>query len=194
MYNVKHRYAICFKFGDKFLGSSQSIQCITNLVLEATANLLLYYREFQAFVVIVVIQHIFVTRPVTQRNTLVALKLSQQHFKQALKWCSFHLKYKISLYRPAFEQQYIQNGKGKHCLYRMFFKEYKLNCLVACRLIVFALVVLKSLMFKVCGIIGLPKIEFFNFSGTERIKNCKKREHFIASLMLISVHVESSYF
>ena len=32
-----------------------------------------------------------------------------------------------------------------------------------CRLIDFALVVLQLLMFKVCGIIGISKIEFFNF-------------------------------
>ena len=34
----------------------------------------------------------------------------------------------------------------------------------------FAIVVLYLLMFNVCGIIGIPKIEFFNFSGTERVK------------------------
>ena len=26
-------------------------------------------------------------------------------------------------------------------------------------------------MFKVCGMIGISKIEFFNFSGSERVKN-----------------------
>ena len=43
-----------------------------------------------------------------------------------------------------------------------------------CRLIDFALVVLELLMFKVCGIIGISKIEFFNFSGTERVKQNQK--------------------
>ena len=38
------------------------------------------------------------------------------------------------------------------------------------RLIDFALVVLALLMFEVCGIIGLSKIEFFHFSGNERVK------------------------
>ena len=38
------------------------------------------------------------------------------------------------------------------------------------RLIDFALAVLKLLMFKVCEIIGISKIEFSNFLGTERIK------------------------
>ena len=42
---------------------------------------------------------------------------------------------------------------------------------MVCRLIVFALVVFESLMFKVCGIIGISKIEFFNFSGNERVKH-----------------------
>ena len=36
-----------------------------------------------------------------------------------------------------------------------------------CRLIDFAPMVLELLMFKVCGIIGISKIKFFNFSGTE---------------------------
>ena len=41
---------------------------------------------------------------------------------------------------------------------------------MVCRLIDFALVVLKLLIFKICGIIGISKIEFFDFSGTERVK------------------------
>ena len=41
---------------------------------------------------------------------------------------------------------------------------------MVCRVIDFGLVVLKLLMFKVCGIIGILKIEVFNFSGTERVK------------------------
>ena len=57
MHNVKHRYAIHFKFGDKFLTS------LTKLVLEAKAsistttkeNLLLYCRKFSAFAVIALI-------------------------------------------------------------------------------------------------------------------------------------------
>ena len=44
------------------------------------------------------------------------------------------------------------------------------------RMIDLALVVLYFLMFKVCGIIGISKIEFFNFSGTERIKQNKKKK------------------
>ena len=38
------------------------------------------------------------------------------------------------------------------------------------RLIDFAHVVLNLGMFKVCVIIGISKIEFFKFSGTERVK------------------------
>ena len=41
---------------------------------------------------------------------------------------------------------------------------------MVCRLIDFAHVVLNLGMFKVCVIIGISKIEFFNFSGTERVK------------------------
>ena len=44
---------------------------------------------------------------------------------------------------------------------------------MVCRLIDFVLVVLKSLMFKVCGIIGISEIRFFNFSGTGRVKDIR---------------------
>ena len=40
---------------------------------------------------------------------------------------------------------------------------------MVCRLMDFAFVVLRLLMFKVCGIIGISKIEFFKFSGTEKV-------------------------
>ena len=57
IYNVKHRYTIRLKFGDKFLTS------LTKPVLEGKAsicstikeNLLLYCRKFSAFVVVVII-------------------------------------------------------------------------------------------------------------------------------------------
>ena len=50
---------------------------------------------------------------------------------------------------------------------------------MVCRLIDFALVVLELLMFKVCGIINISKIEFFNFR--ERLK----KELKLSSLFLI---------
>ena len=52
---------------------------------------------------------------------------------------------------------------------RRLFKEYSTSFLMVCRLIDFALVVLRLLMFKVCGSIGISKIEFFNYSGNERV-------------------------
>ena len=45
------------------------------------------------------------------------------------------------------------------------------------RMIDLTIVVLYFLMFKVCGIIGISKIEFFNFSGAERIKQNKKKNN-----------------
>ena len=51
----------------------------------------------------------------------------------------------------------------------MFFKEYLISFLMVRRLIDFVLVVLDILMFKVCGITGISKIEFFIFFGTERV-------------------------
>ena len=56
-----------------------------------------------------------------------------------------------------------------------FFKEYSISFLMVCRLIDFALVVLELLMFEVCGIIGISKIEFYNFSGNERIKQNQEK-------------------
>ena len=64
-------------------------------------------------------------------------------------------------------------GKSKNCLYENFFKEHSISFLMACRLIGFVLLVLKLLMFKVCGIIGISKIKFFNCSGIERVKLSK---------------------
>ena len=44
-----------------------------------------------------------------------------------------------------------------------------ISFLMICRLKDPAHVVLQLLIFKVCGIIGISKIEFFNFSDTERV-------------------------
>ena len=56
------------------------------------------------------------------------------------------------------------------------------------RLIDFALVVLKLLMLEVCVIIGYSKIEFFNFSGTEKvlaeIKNHSKSPKLVSQSLL----------
>ena len=67
IYNVKYRNVIRFKFVDKLL------TFLTDLVLEGKAsilytikeNLLLYSRKFLAFVVVVIIYHIFITRCVS---------------------------------------------------------------------------------------------------------------------------------
>ena len=57
----------------------------------------------------------------------------------------------------------------------MFLKEYLISFLMVFRLIDFALVVLKLRMFKVCGITGISKIEFFNLFRTERVKPNQKK-------------------
>ena len=57
--------------------------------------------------------------------------------------------------RPTFGLQYIESGKSNHCIGRTLFKEYSTSFLMLCRLIDFALVALKLLMFKVSLIIGI---------------------------------------
>ena len=48
---------------------------------------------------------------------------------------------------------------------------------MVCRLIDFAVLVLKLLMLKVCRVIGISKIKFFNFSGSERVKENKQKKN-----------------
>ena len=54
---------------------------------------------------------------------------------------------------------------------------------MVCRLIDLALVVLKLLIFKVCGIIGVSKTEFLNFCGNERVKQNQKNLKNIENLL-----------
>ena len=56
-------------------------------------------------------------------------------------------------------------------LTEFIFEEYSASFLMVCRLKDFALMALELLMSKVCGIIGISKIQFFNFSGNERVHN-----------------------
>ena len=56
-----------------------------------------------------------------------------------------------------------ENGNSKHCFDRTFFKEYSKGFLMVDN---FGSLVI---MFKVSGIRGISKIEYFNFSGTERV-------------------------
>ena len=40
----------------------------------------------------------------------------------------------------------------------------------------FVLVVFKLLIFKVCGILGISKVELFKFSGTQKVKKNQKKK------------------
>ena len=40
---------------------------------------------------------------------------------------------------------------------------------MVCTLVYFALMILKLLMFKFCGIVDISKVEFCNFIGTEKV-------------------------
>ena len=58
---------------------------------------------------------------------------------------------------------------------KMFFKEYSGSVRVVYRLINFAIVVLNLLIFKGYVVIGISKIQFFNFSSTEEVKQNQKK-------------------
>ena len=68
------------------------------------------------------------------------------------------------------------------------FKEYSRSFLMVLRLIDFALVVFKLLMFKPCVITGISKIQVFNFSGTERVKQNQKKFKTIQNLLSLLVN------
>ena len=57
---------------------------------------------------------------------------------------------------------------------QIFFEEYLIRFLMVYRLVDIGLVVLNLLMFKVNGIIRISKINFFNFSGNEGVKQNQK--------------------
>ena len=59
----------------------------------------------------------------------------------------------------------------------------------------FAPFVLKVLMFKVCGIMGISKIEYFNFYSTERVfkKLKKENKNHSKSLNLVSPSLFEQY-
>ena len=78
-----------------------------------------------------------------------------------------------------------QNGKSKHCLHIIFFIEYSISFRVVSRRIVFALVTLKLLIFKVRAVISISKIEFFKFSGTDMIKKNQTQLKAIQNLLIM---------
>ena len=60
----------------------------------------------------------------------------------------------------------------------MFLKGYLISFPVISSLIDIDLMVLYLFMFKVCGIIEVTKIEFFNYSRTERVKLKQKMKNY----------------
>ena len=81
-----------------------------------------------------------------------------------------------SYYQSAFEEQYQQSDDSKHCLGIVFLKGCLMSFLMISRLIDFALMILQLFMLKVCAIIEVTNIDFFNYSRTERIKQNQKKK------------------
>ena len=80
-----------------------------------------------------------------------------------------------SKYRHTFKQQYLKNGGTSIAFTPAYFGKCSISFPMISRLIGFAFVALQLLLFKVCGIIGISKIEFFSFSRKERFEQNKKR-------------------
>ena len=60
-----------------------------------------------------------------------------------------------------------------------------------CRLIEFALAVPKLLMFKICGITGISKIEFFNFFCTEMLNDLSNKVCFLNKIKYLNLSISS---
>ena len=63
-YNVKYCYAICLKFREKLMLHEKARNCST-----IKENVLLSCCKFFIFVFVVISEHIFITGPVSQKNT-----------------------------------------------------------------------------------------------------------------------------
>ena len=72
--------------------------------------------------------------------------------------------------------------------------EYLISSVKITRLINFAIVVLRLLTFKVCGIIVISKIEFLKFFCTKRIKQNQKNLKTIRNFLSLLVNLFSSNF
>ena len=59
------------------------------------------------------------------------------------------------------------------------------------RLMEFAFVVLYLLIFKVCGIIGISKIEFFSFTGSEKVKMLTEKVRKQKTQILVIKRIQS---
>ena len=70
----------------------------------------------------------------------------------------------------------------------------KIFITLVCRLIHSALVVLKLLMIKLCEIIGISKIEFFNFTSNERVKKNQNNLKTIQNILSFQLNHFSSNF
>ena len=68
--NVKYRHAICLKLGGRFFTSQNMLGCEAkvNICSAIKENLISYCRKFSALVVVVINQHILITRSILQRN------------------------------------------------------------------------------------------------------------------------------
>ena len=68
--NVKHRHAVCLKFGDKLFTSKTmlELEAKASICSKINENLILFCRKFSAFGVAVIYKHILITKSFSRRN------------------------------------------------------------------------------------------------------------------------------
>ena len=94
IYNVKHRYAIWLKFGVILISPAKLVlETKTSICSTIKENQLLYCCKFSAFEVVIIIEHIFITRPVQQKNTAC----NRNHINFTIESLELHKKWSFPL-------------------------------------------------------------------------------------------------